>query len=95
MINGAKYMIDPSIRNRVQFKRHDLVLDNYEKGFDLIVCRNVVIYFTQETKDKIYHKFNESLNTGGLLFVGATESIYNYKDFGFEKVSTFIYQKRD
>lgn len=93
-VSGAKYVIDQGLRNRVQFRRHDLVLDRYDKGFDLIVCRNVVIYFTQETKDKIYSKFYESLNAGGLLFVGATESIYNYKEFGFEKVSTFIYQKK-
>ncbi len=77
----------------VTFKKHDLILDNYEKDFDLIVCRNVVIYFNQDIKDNIYKKFSESLKKGGLLFVGATESIYNYKDYGFEKVSTFIYRK--
>ena len=77
----------------ITFKKHDLILDNYEKDFDLIVCRNVVIYFNQDVKEKIYEKFSNSLNKGGLLFVGATESIYNYKDFGFEKASTFIYRK--
>ncbi|MEL7598419.1 MAG: chemotaxis protein CheR, partial [Clostridiaceae bacterium] len=41
----------------------------------------------------IYRKFSASLKPGGLLFVGATESIYNYKDYGFEKASTFIYKK--
>jgi chemotaxis protein methyltransferase CheR len=81
------------IKNVVTFKKHDLILDNYEKDFDLIVCRNVVIYFNQDIKDNIYKKFSESLKKGGLLFVGATESIYNYKDYGFEKVSTFIYRK--
>ncbi|ACA44854.1 protein-glutamate O-methyltransferase CheR [Clostridium botulinum] len=88
-----KYKIKSSIKNVVTFKKHDLILDNYEKDFDLIVCRNVVIYFNQDIKDSIYKKFSESLKKGGLLFVGATESIYNYKDYGFEKVSTFIYRK--
>ncbi|GAA0082513.1 MULTISPECIES: CheR family methyltransferase [Clostridium] len=88
-----KYKIKSSIKNVVTFKKHDLILDNYEKDFDLIVCRNVVIYFNQDIKDNIYKKFSESLKKGGLLFVGATESIYNYKDYGFEKVSTFIYRK--
>ena len=77
----------------VTFKKHDLILDNYEKDFDLIVCRNVVIYFNQDVKNTIYKKFSESLKKGGLLFVGATESIYNYKEYGFEKASTFIYKK--
>ncbi|MCY6353949.1 CheR family methyltransferase [Clostridium sp. ZS2-4] len=88
-----KYIIDPKIKSMVTFKRHDLILDNYEKGFDLIVCRNVVIYFNQDVKNQIYKKFSASLKQGGLLFVGATESIYNYKDYGFEKASTFIYKK--
>ncbi|KYH30086.1 MULTISPECIES: CheR family methyltransferase [Clostridium] len=88
-----KFIIAPKIRNMVTFKRHDLILDNYEKGFDLIVCRNVVIYFNQDVKNEIYKKFSASLKKGGLLFVGATESIYNYKDYGFEKASTFIYKK--
>ena len=42
---------------------------------------------------KVVLKFSESLKKGGLLFVGATESIYNYRDYGFEKASTFIYKK--
>lgn len=88
-----KYKIKSSIKSMVTFKKHDLILDRYEKDFDLIVCRNVVIYFNQDIKDKIYKQFSESLKKGGLLFVGATESIYNYKDYGFEKVSTFIYRK--
>ncbi|GFR36126.1 hypothetical protein TCEA9_19380 [Thermobrachium celere] len=88
-----KYQIIDEIKKRVIFKKHDLIMDSYETGFDLIVCRNVVIYFTQETKNEIYRKFYTSLKPGGLLFVGATESIYNYRELGFEKASTFIYRK--
>ncbi|OFI06519.1 chemotaxis protein methyltransferase cher2 [Clostridium acetireducens DSM 10703] len=92
-IENDKYIIDTKIKNKVTYKKHDLILDNYEKEFDLIICRNVVIYFNQDIKNKIYEKFSKSLKKGGLLFVGATESIYNYKDYGFEKASTFIYKK--
>lgn len=92
-ISGDKYIIDARIKNMVSFKKHDLILESYEKDFDLIVCRNVVIYFNQDVKDEIYKKFSASLKKGGLLFVGATESIYNYKDYGFDKASTFIYRK--
>lgn len=90
---GNVYTISNDIISKVIFKKHDLILDRYEKDFDLILCRNVVIYFKNETKDEIYRKFSESLKSGGLLFVGATESINNYKEFGFEKISTFIYRK--
>jgi chemotaxis protein methyltransferase CheR len=88
-----KYVISSKLKSMITFKKHDLILEAYENDFDLIVCRNVVIYFTQEIKNEIYKKFSASLKKGGLLFVGATESIYNYKDYGFEKASTFIYKK--
>lgn len=88
-----KYYISNKIKNMVNFKKHDLILEPYQSNFDLIVCRNVVIYFNQDVKNDIYRKFSNSLKKGGLIFVGATESIYNYKEYGFEKVSTFIYRK--
>lgn len=92
-IIGDKYIVDDKIKKMITFKKHDLILDSYDNNFDLIVCRNVVIYFNQDVKEKIYKKFSQSLKKGGLLFVGATESIYNYKEYGFEKASTFIYRK--
>ena len=91
--NNNTYAIDQSVKDMVTLKKHDLIEDNYEKDFDLILCRNVVIYFNNEIKKVIYKKFSDSLKNGGLLFVGATESIYNYKEYGFEKVSTFVYRK--
>ncbi|WP_040211166.1 CheR family methyltransferase [Clostridium polynesiense] len=87
------YIVDYKLKSMINFIKHDLILDDYNKGLDLIVCRNVVIYFNTDVKNKIYKRFYDSLKPGGLLFVGATESIYNYKEFGFEKSSTFIYRK--
>lgn len=92
-ITNDKYYISDKIKKNVEFKKHDLILQDYDKGFDLIVCRNVVIYFNQDVKEKMYEKFSKALKPGGLFFVGATESIYNYKEYGFEKASTFIYKK--
>jgi chemotaxis protein methyltransferase CheR len=93
-ISGENYIISNEIKSRVTFKKHDLIRDKFESEFDLIVCRNVVIYFTQEAKNGIYERFHSSMKPGALLFVGATESIYNYREFGFEKLSTFIYRKQ-
>lgn len=87
------YYLDNTIKSMVNFKKHDLICDSYEDNFDLIVCRNVVIYFNNDIKKVIYEKFSKALKKNGLLFIGATESIYNYKEFGFEKVSTFVYRK--
>lgn len=88
-----KYIIDEKIKSKVTFKKQDLILDKYDKDFDLIVCRNVLIYFKDEVKNEIILKFVGSLRKGGLLFVGATESINSYKDYGLEKLSPFIYIK--
>jgi len=87
------YEIRDNIKSMVTFKKHDLILDNYEKGFHAVVCRNVTIYFKNEAKNEIYKKINESLVQGGIFFTGATESIYNPSEFGFKKLSTFIYEK--
>lgn len=92
--SNDKYNVKDSIKKVITFKRHDLIIDDYENNFDAIVCRNVVIYFNSDVKDKIYEKFSKSLKKDGVFFVGATESIYNYKDYNFEKASTFIYKKR-
>lgn len=87
------YSIYDNLKEIVSFKKHDLILDNYEKGFHAVVCRNVFIYFKDETKNEIYKKIYDSLVPGGVFFIGATESIYNPKNFGFKKLSTFIYEK--
>lgn len=91
--NEKEYTVNENIKKMVNFKKHDLILDNYEKGFHAIVCRNVTIYFKNETRDLIYRKFQESLVPGGIFFTGATESIYNPKEYGLRKLSTFIYEK--
>ena len=87
------YSILDNLKDLISFKKHDLILDNYEKGFHAVVCRNVFIYFKDDTKNEIYKKIYDSLVPGGIFFIGATESIYNPKNFGFKKLSTFIYEK--
>lgn len=87
------YRINDDLKKNIKFKKHDLILDNYEKGFHVIVCRNVVIYFKNETKEEIYRKISDSLVKGGIFFIGATESIYNPKEYGLRKLATFIYEK--
>jgi len=87
------YRIIEKIRQRVLFKRHDLLQDNFEQGFDLIVCRNVVIYFSNEAKNKLYQKFYGALKDGGVLFVGGTEAILDASDIGFQMLRTCFYRK--
>jgi chemotaxis protein methyltransferase CheR len=92
-VNGMQYAVREDIKNRVEFKQHNLLLDNFESGFDLILCRNVVIYFTEEAKDQLYRRFYKALKPGGVLFVGGTECILNFRDMGFEHYLPFFYRK--
>lgn len=91
--SGNEFEVSETIRKRVQFKKHDLLLDPYEKNFHAVICRNVTIYFKNEAKNEVYKKINESLEKGGIFFTGATEAIYNPASFGFRKLSTFLYEK--
>lgn len=88
-----RFVLDDKIKNMVEFKKHDLVLDPFEKNLHVIVCRNVTIYFKNEVKEEIYQRMSESLVKGGLLFTGATETIYQPEQYGLKKVSSFIYEK--
>ncbi len=87
------FKISDDIKKCVEFKKSNLLKDTYPQGCHLIVCRNVMIYFTEEAKYEIYKKFNHSLVNDGCLFVGNTEQIINHKDLGYEFNELFFYRK--
>lgn len=87
------YKISDEIKKCVEFKKANLLRDAYPIGMHLIVCRNVMIYFTEEAKEDIYKKFNNSLVKDGCLFVGNTEQIINYKELGYSFDKLFFYRK--
>lgn len=90
---GPSYQISKEIKDRVEFKEHNLLKDAYPTEYHLIVCRNVLIYFTEEAKEEIYRKFEKALRPGGLLFIGSTEQIINHREIGFERKNSFFYIK--
>lgn len=92
---GAFYKVSEDIKKRVTFKKHNLLADYYENNCDLIVCRNVLIYFTEEAKEKIYSNFGKSLKSNGILFVGSTEQIFSPSKYGLDIFDTFFYKKMD
>lgn len=90
---GASFQISDDIKRRVEFKEHNLLRDAYPSSCDMIVCRNVVIYFTDDAKQEIYIKFNKALKDKGILFIGSTEQIMNYKELNYERSSSFFFIK--
>ena len=92
-VEGTLYRVDENIKRCVTFQKHNLLKDNFDKGFDLILCRNVMIYFTEDAKKTLYKKFYDALTYGGVLFVGSTEQIFDAGKLGFKSIATFFYQK--
>lgn len=88
-----KYAVTSRVRQKVDFKLHDLLRDPYERNFDLILCRNVVIYFTDEAKEQIYRSFYQALKPGGVLLVGGTEVILKGRELGFRTDPCSFYWK--
>lgn len=90
---GSSYQIHDDVKKCVQFKQHNLLKDPYPSQCDLIVCRNVMIYFTEDAKKGMYHLFNDALKKDGMLFVGSTEQIISPADYGFTTYRSFFYKK--
>lgn len=92
-LSETTYKISDEVKNCVEFRQINLLADVYPKENDLIICRNVLIYFTEEAKHYIYERFNEALEEGGVLFLGNTEQVISCAKFGFRPIQTFFYQK--
>lgn len=89
----AAFKVHDKLKKAVKFQKQNLLLDSFGDGFDLIVCRNVMIYFTEDAKHLLYGKFARALKRGGLLFVGSTEQIFSPARYGLETADTFFYRR--
>jgi chemotaxis protein methyltransferase CheR len=78
--SGQSYTLNDSVKNTVKFMKVNLI-DNRNmaslRGMDIIFCRNVLIYFDTKAKQKVVSNLYDSLNPGGYLFIGQSESLHN------------------
>src|SRR5690606_35192962 len=74
-----------------RFRELSLLRDSFDPGFDLIVCRNVMIYFEGSVKTELVRRFQQSLRPGGVLFIGATEALLGVDLEGFERLGGNFY----
>ncbi len=90
---NSTMQMSPKLQKLIHFKRLNFVEPWPLKGpFDIIFCRNVVIYFTKETQKVLFNKFADVLAPGGLLYIGHSESLNNVCD-RFELVDKTTYRK--
>jgi two-component system, chemotaxis family, CheB/CheR fusion protein len=72
---GGRYVFYPDLRRAVIFGRHDLIHDAPMSRLDLLVCRNLLMYFNTETQGNVLARFNYALNPDGYLFLGQAEML--------------------
>jgi two-component system, chemotaxis family, CheB/CheR fusion protein len=77
---GKKYKVVPQVRKMIVFSHHDLLKDPPFGRLDLICCRNMLIYLSPHLQRRIMAVFHFSLNVGGYLFLGPSETIGDLKE---------------
>ena len=77
--DGEEWVVDPGLRRDVRFQVHDL--RNPAPGsFDLILCRNVLMYFTVPVRTQVFDQLAAALDPGGILMLGAGETVIGQTD---------------
>lgn len=93
-VDAENYSIKDKIKNETIYRQLNLMetVFPFKKKFNVIFCRNVMIYFDAQTKDKLIEKFYHNLEDGGYLFIGHSETL-NREKVSFENVSSSIFRK--
>ncbi len=90
------YAVSDEIKSRVTFKQANLLEPkDYPSDYHMIVCRNVLIYFTEDAKDEVFRRFHDSLLHEGILFIGSTEQITGYQAMHYGRKNSFFYERLD
>ena len=89
---AGNLQLSPDIQNTVRFERSNLANQpEHPEKFDLIFCRNVIIYFRQDTQRALWRRLRSSLATGGYLFIGHSERIDTPSSYGLKSLGNTIY----
>lgn len=91
---GENFQIKIEMKRFIEWDKMNLLTASFKREFDLILCRNVVIYFNEDTKSVLFEKFSKSLRVGGVLFVGASERINNYHLINLNSPAPFFYIRK-
>ena len=82
-----------ALKSLITFRPQNLLKSPPTETFDLVLCRNVTIYFTDESKDEVTQHLVSTLRPGGILFIGETETIHRPNRFGLALRSTSFYER--
>jgi chemotaxis protein methyltransferase CheR len=91
--DGDGWLAQDALRRQLRFRVEDLLHARYPVGLDLVLCRNVVIYFNDEARNHVHRGIAGALRPGGYLMVGATERVSDPATMGLQPAHPFIYRK--
>ncbi len=88
---NGEWVVKKDVKELVKYERKDIFKTSFTKKFDLILCRNLMIYFNNESKSELMERLVESLNEGGFLVIGMAE---NLRAPAKDKVEAYNLKKR-
>jgi chemotaxis protein methyltransferase CheR len=92
--DGDGWSAGPEIRRSVRFETGDLLRMRFPReAYDLVLCRNTVIYFTEEVRNELHARLVGALRPGGYLVIGSTERVAEPRALGLESTRPFTYRK--
>jgi chemotaxis protein methyltransferase CheR len=94
--DDGQWIVRAPLRRQVRFDRHNLRDTTWPTGFDLILCRNVLIYFDETARQQVLHRLSDALLDGGYLFLGYSETLRDQEAL-FESLhhpDVVLYRKR-
>lgn len=94
--DGDRYAIASKLQCRVSFTELDLLKPkaSVPTDCDVVLCRNVIIYFTAEAKRQVHELLTQALRPGGVLLIGATERVPEAMNLGLKSISPFFYTRQ-
>ena len=81
-LNAGMVRVKPELAKAVEFRQHNLIDEHWDLGaaFDIVFCRNVLIYFDAATQRRVLERMHRAIRPGGLLFAGHAENLGNAAD---------------
>jgi chemotaxis protein methyltransferase CheR len=73
--DGRSFSIRPSVKRMVSFEQHDLISGPRKRGYDLVLCRNLLIYIDRSYKEPIFETLTDALDDRGFLTIGKSETL--------------------
>lgn len=92
--DGQGWRARDELRRACTFEVGDLLRMRFPlEAYDLVLCRNTVIYFTEDVRDQLHERLAGSLRPGGYLMIGCTERVSRPRDIGLVPADPFVYRK--